>query len=37
MNNLKYVKFEETMVDALVELWNRDVYGTEIYAEFSKL
>lgn len=33
--NLKYTKFENSMVPALVELWNRDIYNTEIYAEFS--
>ena len=30
--NLKYTKFEESMVPALVELWNRDIYKSEIYA-----
>lgn len=34
--NLVYKKFEEYMVPQLVALWNRDVYQSEIYAEFSE-
>lgn len=36
VNELKFLKFDESYVKDLVDLWNRDVYGTEIYADFSE-
>lgn len=35
LNSLTYRKLEERDIDNIVNLWNRDVYQEEIYAEFS--
>ena len=33
--NLIYTKFEEKYINDLVELWNKEIYKKEIYAEFT--
>jgi len=32
---MKIIKFEESMIEAIVNLWNQEVSNTEIYKPFT--